>query len=77
MTPPAELLAQTDYADLQRANEDLQRQNDMLTGRVQRLNALLVEKERDAEAMEGAIIHLQRDMTDLRAGKVDAAQLGY
>ena len=46
MTTAAELIDSTNCADLQHANEELQRQNNILTGRVQRLNALLVLRER-------------------------------
>ena len=46
MTTAAELLARTDCDDLRRENAELQRQNDILTGRVQRLNTLLVLRER-------------------------------
>lgn len=71
MTTAAELLARTDCADLRRDNEDLQRQNDVLTGRVARLNALLVIKEREAEAMEAAIITLQAELDAARAGLLE------
>lgn len=77
MTTAAELLARTDCADLRAANEDLQRQNDILAGRVQRLNALLVLREREIDNQTAAIEEMSGDLERLRKGEIDAQQLGY
>jgi peptidoglycan hydrolase CwlO-like protein len=77
MTSAAELAAQTACADLRAKLECVNRQNDTLAGRVQRLNALLVvyERERDERetqiaARNATIVALRAELAEARAGVV-------
>ena len=56
-----------EIADLRSANEELQRQNDILTGRVQRLNALLVLRERQIDNQAGVIEALRGEQVAAHA----------
>ena len=74
MTTAAELLAQTDCADLRKANESLQRQNDILTGRVHRLNAQLELRDREITRLVAELAALleikEREAENLEAQRV-------
>jgi hypothetical protein len=63
MTTAAELSARTDCADLRAANEELQRQNDILTGSCHRLNKLIDAKDKEID-------RLLADLEDWNAGKL-------
>ena len=87
MTTARELNAETECADLRRANAELQRQNDILVGRCSRLNGLIVDRDNIIDAQAGVIEELRADLAALnetcdriaRAGmrEVDARDLGY